>query len=288
MVNLPQFTIRDLVESGVHFGHKASRWNPKMAPYIYGVHNDIHIINLQNTVVLLRNALKAIYDIVLKRGRVLFIGTKVQASAIIADEAIRCGQYYINNRWLGGMLTNWETISLSIKKLREYERLIENVDNQFTKKELLLFEKKRAKLDRSIGGICNMGGLPHALFIIDTNKEHIAIKEANKLNIPIIAVLDTNSDPTGIDYPIPGNDDAVRSIDFFCRIVSDTILEAIRSDLAKSGISVDGIKDFSAEKREGLLKANNRDNKSNKSNSAIDNIENLKEEDLIGGSNNEN
>ncbi|AHC39293.1 30S ribosomal protein S2 [Ehrlichia muris AS145] len=285
---MPQFTIRDLVESGVHFGHKASRWNPKMAPYIYGVHNDIHIINLQNTVVLLRNALKAIYDIVLKRGRVLFIGTKVQASAIIADEAIRCGQYYINNRWLGGMLTNWETISLSIKKLREYEKLIENVDNQFTKKELLLFEKKRAKLDRSIGGICNMGGLPHALFIIDTNKEHIAIKEANKLNIPIIAVLDTNSDPTGIDYPIPGNDDAVRSIDFFCRIVSDTILEAIRSDLAKSGISVDGIKDFSAEKREGLLKANNRDNKSNKSNSAIDNIENLKEEDLIGGSNNEN
>ncbi|KJV65375.1 MULTISPECIES: 30S ribosomal protein S2 [Ehrlichia] len=285
MVNLPQFTIRDLVESGVHFGHKASRWNPKMAPYIYGVHNDIHIINLQNTVVLLRNALKAIYDIVLKRGRVLFIGTKVQASAIIADEAIRCGQYYINNRWLGGMLTNWETISLSIKKLREYERLIENVDNQFTKKELLLFEKKRAKLDRSIGGICNMGGLPHALFIIDTNKEHIAIKEANKLNIPIIAVLDTNSDPTGIDYPIPGNDDAVRSIDFFCKIVSDTILEAIRSDLAKSGISVDGIKDFSAEKREDLLKANNRDNKTN---SAVDNIENLKEEDLIGGSNNEN
>lgn len=258
-----------------------------MAPYIYGVHNDIHIINLQNTVVLLRNALKAIYDIVLKRGRVLFIGTKVQASAIIADEAIRCGQYYINNRWLGGMLTNWETISLSIKKLKEYEKLIENVDNQFTKKELLLFEKKRAKLDRSIGGICNMGGLPHALFIIDTNKEHIAIKEANKLNIPIIAVLDTNSDPTGIDYPIPGNDDAVRSIDFFCKIVSDTILEAIRSDLAKSGISVDGIKDFSVERREDLLKTSNRDNKNNKSSGAIDNIENLKEEDLIGGSNNE-
>ncbi|AHX04286.1 30S ribosomal protein S2 [Ehrlichia japonica] len=287
MVNLPQFTMRDLVESGVHFGHKASRWNPRMAPYIYGVHNDIHIINLQNTVVLLRNALKAIYDIVLKRGRVLFIGTKVQASAIIADEAIRCGQYYINNRWLGGMLTNWETISLSIKKLKEYEKLIENVDNQFTKKELLLFEKKRAKLDRSIGGICNMGGLPHALFIIDTNKEHIAIKEANKLNIPIIAVLDTNSDPTGIDYPIPGNDDAVRSIDFFCKIVSDTILEAIRSDLAKSGISVDGIKDFSVERREDLLKTSNRDNKNNKSSGAIDNIENLKEEDLIGGSNNE-
>ena len=289
MVNLPQFTMRDLVESGVHFGHKASRWNPRMAPYIYGIHNDIHIINLQNTVVLLRNALKAIYDIVLKRGRVLFIGTKVQASAIIADEAIRCGQYYINNRWLGGMLTNWETISLSIKKLKEYEKLIENVDNQFTKKELLLFEKKRAKLDRSIGGICNMGGLPHVLFIIDTNKEHIAIKEANKLNIPIIAVLDTNSDPTGIDYPIPGNDDAVRSIDFFCKIVSDTILEAIRSDLAKSGISVDGIKDFSVEKREDLLKTSSRDDKNNKSNSTINNIKNLKEEeDLIGGSNNEN
>ncbi|ABD44907.1 ribosomal protein S2 [Ehrlichia chaffeensis str. Heartland] len=287
MVNLPKFTMRDLVESGVHFGHKASRWNPKMAPYIYGVHNDIHIINLQNTVVLLKNALKALYDIVLKRGRVLFIGTKVQASAIIADEAVRCGQYYINNRWLGGMLTNWETISLSIKKLKEYEKLIENVDNQFTKKELLLFEKKRAKLDRSIGGICNMGGLPHALFVIDTNKEHIAIKEANKLNIPVIAVLDTNSDPAGIDYPIPGNDDAVRSIDFFCKIVSDTILEAIRSDLAKSGINVDGIKDFSVEKREDLLRANNRDHKNNKNNSTIDNAENLKEENLVGGSNNE-
>ncbi|AAZ68553.1 30S ribosomal protein S2 [Ehrlichia canis] len=291
MVNLPKFTMRDLVESGVHFGHKASRWNPKMAPYIYGVYNDIHIINLQNTVVLLKNALKALYDVVLKRGRVLFIGTKVQASAIIADEAIRCGQYYVNNRWLGGMLTNWETISLSIKKLKEYEKLIENVDNQFTKKELLLFEKKRAKLDRSIGGICNMGGLPHVLFVIDTNKEHIAIKEANKLNIPVIAVLDTNSDPTGIDYPIPGNDDAVRSIDFFCKIVSDTILEAIRSDLAKSGINVDGIKDFSVEKRDDLLRTSNRDNKNNKNNNNTDNTDNaasIKEEDLIGGSNNEN
>ncbi|WDM84980.1 30S ribosomal protein S2 [Ehrlichia sp. JZT12] len=285
MVDLPKFAMRDLVESGVHFGHKASRWNPKMAPYIYGVHNDIHIINLQSTVFLLKNALKALYDIVLKRGRVLFIGTKVQASAIIADEAIRCGQYYINNRWLGGMLTNWETISLSIKRLREYEKLIENVDNQFTKKELLLFEKKRAKLDRSIGGICNMGGLPHALFVIDTNKEHIAIKEANKLNIPVIAVLDTNSDPSGIDYPIPGNDDAVRSIDFFCKIVSDTILEAIRSDLAKSGINVDGIKDFSVEKREDLLRTN-KDNRNNKG-GIVHNTENIKEEDLMGGSNNE-
>ncbi|QGR02575.1 30S ribosomal protein S2 [Ehrlichia ruminantium] len=285
MVDLPKFTMRDLVESGVHFGHKASRWNPKMAPYIYGVHNDIHIINLQSTVSLLKSALSALYDIVLKRGRVLFIGTKVQASAIIADEAIRCGQYYINNRWLGGMLTNWETISLSIKKLREYEKLLQNVDNQFTKKELLLFEKKRAKLDRSIGGICNMGGLPHVIFVIDTNKERIAIKEANKLNIPVIAVLDTNSDPTGIDYPIPGNDDAVRSIDFFCKVVSDTILEAIRSDLAKSGINVDGIKDFSIEKREDFLKIN-KDHKSNKS-STVNADEGTKESSLIGGSNNE-
>ncbi|CAH58238.1 30S ribosomal protein S2 [Ehrlichia ruminantium] len=285
MVDLPKFTMRDLVECGVHFGHKTSRWNPKMAPYIYGVHNDIHIINLQSTVFLLKNALSALYDIVLKRGRVLFIGTKVQASAIIADEATRCGQYYINNRWLGGMLTNWETISLSIKKLREYEKLLQNVDNQFTKKELLLFEKKRAKLDRSIGGICNMGGLPHVIFVIDTNKERIAIREANKLNIPVIAVLDTNSDPTGIDYPIPGNDDAVRSIDFFCKIISDTILEAIRSDLAKSGINVDGIKDFSVERREDFLKMN-KDNKSNKSNT-INADENIKESDLIGGSNNE-
>ncbi|WP_041651446.1 30S ribosomal protein S2 [Anaplasma centrale] len=240
MGNLPEFSIRDLVEAGVHLGHKAGRWNPAMAPYIYGVHKykDIHVIDLRKTLVLLRDALSVLYDVVLKRGRVLFVGTKVQASNMIAEEATRCGQYYVNHRWLGGMLTNWETVSSSIRRLVEFEKLISNNEGQFTKKELLMLDKQRGKLERSLGGIREMGGLPHALFVIDTNKEHIAIREANKLRIPVVAVLDTNSDPSGVDYPIPGNDDSVRSIDFFCRAVSKTILEAIRSDLAGSGVNV--------------------------------------------------
>ncbi|ASI48224.1 MAG: 30S ribosomal protein S2 [Anaplasma ovis] len=240
MGNLPEFSIRDLVEAGVHLGHKSGRWNPAMAPYIYGVHKykDIHVIDLRKTLVLLRDALSVLYDVVLKRGRVLFVGTKVQASNMIAEEATRCGQYYVNHRWLGGMLTNWETVSSSIRRLVEFEKLINNSEGQFTKKELLMLDKQRGKLERSLGGIREMGGLPHALFVIDTNKEHIAIREANKLRIPVVAVLDTNSDPSGVDYPIPGNDDSVRSIDFFCRAVSKTILEAIRSDLASSGVSI--------------------------------------------------
>ncbi|WP_396124679.1 30S ribosomal protein S2 [Anaplasma capra] len=240
MGNLPEFSIRDLVEAGVHLGHKAGRWNPAMAPYIYGVHKykDIHVIDLRKTLVLLRDALSVLYDIVLKRGRVLFVGTKVQASNMVAEEAIRCSQYYVNHRWLGGTLTNWETVSSSIRRLVEFEKLMNNSDGKFTKKELLMLDKQRGKLERSLGGIREMGGLPHALFVIDTNKEHIAIREANKLKIPVVAVLDTNSDPNGVDYPIPGNDDSVRSIDFFCRAVSSTILEAIRSDLVNSGVDV--------------------------------------------------
>ncbi|KJV68965.1 30S ribosomal protein S2 [Candidatus Neoehrlichia procyonis] len=274
MFDLPDFTIRDLIDAGVHFGHKTGRWNPNMAPYIYGVHKykDIHIIDLQKTIILFKKALEVLYDVVLKRGRVLFVGTKVQASNILAEEAVRCGQYYVNNRWLGGMLTNWETVSSSIKKLVYYDQLLNNQDNKFTKKEILLFEKEKAKLLKSLGGIREMGGLPHILFIIDANKERIAIKEANKLNIPVVAVLDTNSDPRGIDYPIPGNDDAVRSIDFFCRIVSDTILKAIHSDLINSGVNVDDIKDFSVEKRDTLLKNKFRSNKGANVNKSDDSL----------------
>ncbi|UQD53976.1 30S ribosomal protein S2 [Anaplasma phagocytophilum] len=242
MGSIPEFSIRDLMEAGVHLGHKAGRWNPAMAPYIYGVHKykDIHIIDLRKAAVLLRNALSVLYDVVHRRGRVLFVGTKVQASNVIAEEAARCGQYYVNHRWLGGMLTNWETVSSSIRRLLDFEKLLNDTDAKFTKKELLMFDKKREKLERSLGGIREMGGLPHILFVIDTNKERIAIQEANKLKIPVVAVLDTNSDPRGVDYPIPGNDDSIRSIDFFCRAVSNTILEAIRSDLMSSGISVAG------------------------------------------------
>ncbi|MEH0831404.1 30S ribosomal protein S2 [Anaplasma bovis] len=244
MKNLPEFSIRDLIEAGVHLGHKSGRWNPAMAPYIYGVHKykDIHIIDLRKTLALLKNAMSALYDVVVKRGRVLFVGTKVQASNMIADEAIRCGQYYVNHRWLGGMLTNWETVSFSIKRLLEFEKLLADPEVQLIKKERLVVDRQREKLERSLGGIREMGGLPHMLFVIDTNKEHIAIKEANKLKIPVVAVLDTNSDPAGIDYPIPGNDDSVRSIDFFCRAVSSTILEAIRSDLMNSGVNVSAVK----------------------------------------------
>ncbi|QXK91876.1 30S ribosomal protein S2 [Neoehrlichia mikurensis] len=275
MADLPDFTIQDLINAGVHFGHKTGRWNPNMAPYIYGVHKykDIHIIDLQKTMVLFKKALEVLYDVVLKRGRVLFVGTKVQASNILAEEAVRCGQYYVNNRWLGGMLTNWETVSSSIKKIVNYDQLLSNQDNKFTKKEILLFEKEKAKLLRSLGGIREMGGLPHILFIIDTNKEHIAIKEANKLNIPIVAVLDTNSDPRNIDYPVPGNDDAVRSIDFFCRIVSDTILRAIHSDLINSGVNVDDVRDFSVEKRDTLLKGRLKSNRSSNINKSSENLE---------------
>ncbi|QJC27440.1 30S ribosomal protein S2 [Anaplasma platys] len=240
MGNIPEFSVRDLIEAGIHLGHKAGRWNPAMAPYIYGVHKhkDIHIIDLRKTAALLKNALNVLYDVVHKRGRVLFVGTKVQASNIVAEEAARCGQYYVNHRWLGGTLTNWETVSSSIRRLLEFEKLLSDSDARYTKKELLMFGKQRDKLERSLGGIREMGGLPHVLFVIDVNKEHIAIQEANKLKIPVVAILDTNSDPRGVDYPIPGNDDSIRSIDFFCRAVSNTILEAIRSDLMNSGISV--------------------------------------------------
>ena len=269
MRKIPEFSIRDLIEAGVHLGHKAGRWNPAMAPYIYGVHKykDIHVIDLRKTIILLNNALNVLYDVVHKRGRVLFVGTKVQASNIVADEAARCGQYYVNHRWLGGMLTNWETVSSSIRRMLEFEKLLGDTEAKFTKKELLMFDKKRAKLERSLGGIREMGGLPHVLFVIDTNKEHIAIQEANKLKIPVVAVLDTNSDPRGVDYPIPGNDDSIRSIDFFCRAVSSTILEAIRSDLLDSGARAssaegegDGYRDVrksnTAKKGEGKAAAN--------------------------------
>ena len=266
MKKIPEFSIRDLIEAGVHLGHKAGRWNPAMAPYIYGVHKykDIHVIDLRKTIVLLNDALNVLYDVVHKRGRVLFVGTKVQASNIVADEAARCGQYYVNHRWLGGMLTNWETVSSSIRRMLEFEKLLGDTEAKFTKKELLMFDKKRAKLERSLGGIREMGGLPHILFVIDTNKEHIAIQEANKLKIPVVAVLDTNSDPRGVDYPIPGNDDSIRSIDFFCRAVSSTILEAIRSDLLDSGARAstvegegDGYRDVRKSKKgEGKTTAN--------------------------------
>lgn len=244
MVNLPEITIRDLAGSGVHFGHKVSRWNAKMAPYIYGIHqeNRIHIIDLRKTLPLLQVAMKALYDVAFQGGRVLFVGTKFQALDIIASEAIRCGQYYVNYRWLGGMLTNWGTVSSSIKTLIQYEKILNDENNVLTKKELGNLEKKRQKLDKALGGIREMGAIPDIVFIIDTNKEHIAVKEAEKLKIPIVAVLDTNSNPDDITYPIPGNDDSRKSVELYCRLAADCILAGIESSLMKSGVKVGDIK----------------------------------------------
>jgi small subunit ribosomal protein S2 len=244
MVNLPEVTIRGLAGSGVHFGHKISRWNAKMAPYIYGVHqeNRIHIIDLRKTLPLLQVAMKALYEVASQGGRILFVGTKFQALDIIASEAVRCGQYYVNYRWLGGMLTNWGTVSSSIKTLIQYEKMLNDENSVLTKKELGNIEKKRQKLDKALGGIREMGAIPDILFIIDTNKEHIAVKEAKKLGIPIVAVLDTNSDPDDITYPIPGNDDSRKSIELYCRLAADFILTGIESSLARSGVKVGDIK----------------------------------------------
>ena len=209
---LPTFTMRQLLEAGVHFGHTTRRWNPRMSPYLFGERNGVHIIDLEQTVPLLHQALSFARQIVSNGGRVLFVGTKRQASERIAEAAQRCGQYYVNHRWLGGMLTNWKTISHSIKRLREIEDRLAEENIGLTKKELLNLTRERDKLERALGGIKEMGGLPDVLVVIDTNKEHIAVAEARKLGIPVIAVVDSNSDPNGLMFPVPGNDDAIRAI----------------------------------------------------------------------------
>ena len=219
-------TIKGLLEAGIHFGHKVRRWNPKMAPYIYGQRNGIHILDLQQTLVLINKALDIIKSTAQKNKNILFVGTKRQASEIILNSASSCDQYYINNRWLGGMLTNWDTIQNSIQRLKKIETILQDQSYTYTKKETLQFEKNLQKLNRGLGGIKNMNGKPDLLFIIDTNKEFLAVNEAKKMGIPIVGIVDSNSNPDGIDYPIPGNDDAMRSIEFYCNIVADTISEA--------------------------------------------------------------
>jgi small subunit ribosomal protein S2 len=224
---LPDFTMRQLLEAGVHFGHQTHRWNPKMESYIYGARNGIHVIDLAQTVPLLHQALVSVRDTIAAGGRMLLVGTKRQASEPVAEAARRCAQYYINSRWLGGTMTNWKTISNSIKRLRQLEGLLSAEAQGFTKRELLSLTRERDKLELALGGIKDMGGLPDLLFVIDTNKEAIAIKEANRLGIPVAAVLDTNSDPSGITYPIPGNDDAGRAISLYCDLVARAALEGI-------------------------------------------------------------
>ena len=236
-MTMPSFTMRQLLEAGVHFGHTTRRWNPKMKPFIFGSRNNIHILNLEITVPMLHRSLQAMRDIVANGGRVLLVGTKRQAAEKIKDAAERSGQYYVNHRWLGGMLTNWKTISNSIKRLRELELLRENEEEfeMFTKKEQLQMTRELNKLNLSLGGIKDMGGLPDALFVIDTNKEALAIAEARNLGIPVFAVIDTNCDPEGIDYPIPGNDDASRAISVYCDLFVEAILDGLQAEVSSKG-----------------------------------------------------
>ena len=245
----PTFTLRQLLEAGVHFGHHTRRWNPKMEPYIFGKRNNIHIINLEKTVPMLYEALQAIQAIAKNGGKFLFVGTKRSASQLIAQAAINCGQYYVNHRWLGGMLTNWETVSKSIKKLKSLEERIESGEiNSLTKKEKLNIERQKEKLDLTLGGIKNMNGVPDAMFIIDTNKEAIAVLEANNLNIPVIAICDSNTNPLGVDYPIPGNDDALRAISLYCDLVAASVLKGLESNLEQSGVDIGEAEDLIEEK----------------------------------------
>ena len=237
---LPEFTMRQLLEAGVHFGHQTHRWNPKMKRYIYGERSHIHILDLSKTVPLLHQALVQVRDTVAKGGRVLFVGTKRQAQEPLANAASRCAQYYMNQRWLGGTLTNWRTISNSIARLRELETMFdgENGLAGLTKKEQLMLTREREKLDRSLGGIKDMGGTPDLMFVIDTNKEAIAIQEAKKLGIPVIAVVDTNCDPDPIDFPIPGNDDASRAIALYCDLIADAVLDGMADSQMAMGMDL--------------------------------------------------
>ncbi len=236
--NLPTFTIKQMLEAGVHFGHKTMRRNPKMSKYIFGDRNNLSIINLEQTAICLHNALKTVKDIAKNNGRILFIATKKQAFEAVEESAKRCGQYYVNNRWLGGMLTNWKTISGSIKTLKKIEEQLANDELGLNKKERLVLDRQRIKLEAALGGIRNMGGYPDLVFIIDINRENLAIAEAKKLGVPIMAILDTNVNPDGIAFPIPGNDDSVKAIKLYCRLISDAVLAGMKENMAISGVDV--------------------------------------------------
>src|SRR6201986_897616 len=236
---VPDFSMRQLLEAGVHFGHQSHRWNPKMAEYIFGARNNIHIIDLAQTVPMLHRALQAVSDTVAKGGRILFVGTKRQAQDGVADAGRRSAQYFVNSRWLGGTLTNWKTVSGSIKRLRQLDEMLSSGEGaQYTKKERLTLQRERDKLDRSLGGIKDMGGLPDMIFVIDTNKEDIAIQEAQRLNIPVAAIVDTNSDPKGITYVVPGNDDAGRAISMYCDLIARAAIDGISRAQGDSGIDI--------------------------------------------------
>lgn len=238
---LPSFSIKQLLEAGVHFGHKTMRRNPKMAKYVYDNRNGVSIIDLNKTANLLHNSLKVVRDIAKNNGRILFVATKKQAVESVAEAAKRCGQYYVNFRWLGGMLTNWKTVSGSIKTLKKIEEQLADTEVGYNKKEKLVLERQRTKLEQALGGIKNMGGYPDLVFVIDTNKEALAIAEAKKLGVPIMAIVDTNCNPDGITFPIPGNDDSAKSIKLFCRLLSDAAIVGVKENMALAGIDISNI-----------------------------------------------
>ncbi|EEX10773.1 ribosomal protein S2 [Ruegeria lacuscaerulensis ITI-1157] len=244
---LPEFSMRQLLEAGVHFGHQTQRWNPRMAPYIYGARNGIHIIDLTQTVPMLDQALQVIRDTVAKGGRVLFVGTKRQASGPIAEAAEKSAQYYMNHRWLGGTLTNWKTVSQSIQRLNQIDEAMQSGAEGLTKKERLGMERDQAKLQASLGGIREMGGVPDLLFVIDVKKEALAIAEANKLGIPVVAVVDTNCSPDGVDYVIPGNDDAARAIALYCDLAARAALDGMSAQLGAAGVDLGALEEAPAE-----------------------------------------
>ena len=241
---LPDFSMRQLLEAGVHFGHQTHRWNPRMKPFIYGERSGIHIMDLSHTVPSLHQALVFVRDTVAKGGRILFVGTKRQAQDPVAEAAARCAQYYMNHRWLGGTLTNWTTVSNSIKQLRELNTMFDaGGGSGLTKKELLDLQRRRDKLQRALGGIADMGGLPAAIIVIDTNKEAIAVQEARKLGIPVVAVLDTNCDPSDADFGFPGNDDAARAISLYCNLFADAVLDGLAESTAGLGVDLGAMSD---------------------------------------------
>ncbi len=244
---LPEFSLRQLLEAGVHFGHQTHRWNPRMGQYIYGDRNGIHILDLTQTVPLVDAALNVVQQTVAKGGRILFVGTKRQAQKAVAEAAEKSAQYYMNHRWLGGTLTNWKTVSASISRLKAIDEQMDQGAEGLTKKERLNMEREQAKLQASLGGIREMGGLPDLIFVIDTNKEALAVAEAKKLGIPVIAVLDTNSNPEGIDYPIPGNDDAARAIALYCDLVARAALDGMAAQLGSAGLDIGAMEEAPVE-----------------------------------------
>jgi small subunit ribosomal protein S2 len=244
---LPEFTMRQLLEAGVHYGHQTARWNPKMGEYIYGDRNGIHILDLTQTVPMLDTALKLVRDTVAKGGRILFVGTKRQAQKAVSDAAEKCAQYYMNHRWLGGTLTNWKTISQSIQRLKQIDEIMAHGAEGLTKKERLIIEREQGKLQASLGGIREMGGTPDLLFVIDVGKESLAILEAQKLGIPVIGIVDTNCSPKGVDYVIPGNDDAARAIAMYCDLISRAALDGMSAQMGAAGIDLGSLEDAPVE-----------------------------------------